>query len=191
MKLSDCKLRIVGFFDEIINNIDFKTEYELGRCLLDESEIELVNRRRELFISHIKQLQDFNLLNLDKSYDEHEFESLVGTELDNRLFRKFCFFVDQNILGKEPDCFADDLFGRMVIVDRYISEETLAAFRELFSYNKKMSTIPLENHLFEFKPEVKRYIALLLGSIYRSFLFKRNITSRSLKSTTIVLKLIS
>lgn len=154
MTLGDCKLRIVSHFDQIISDIDYKTEHELGKAFLDEGETETLNNRRELFINHIKQVQHSNLLNLDRTYNATEFESLDENELNKKLFSKFCLFVNQNMMSKQSECFADELFGRLVIVDQHLSEETLAAFTDLLRYNKKSCVIPLANKLFEFKAEV-------------------------------------
>lgn len=144
MKLSPCKLRLVGFFEQLINDVDLKSEETLAKEILTESQIEEVNQQRKVIIERITQALNFNLAALDKNYKE--LEKVGKSEIDSKLLRKFCFFVDaqENI---EYNTFADKLFGHLIIVDRYITDETLAAFRELLIYNRYQRSVPLNNQL--------------------------------------------
>ena len=132
MKLGQCRLRIVSYFDDLINSVDLKAEQALGKEDTEEAEMDQVNERREEIISRVRQVQDHNLAHLDKTYKKEEFERRTETEIDNRLFHKFCFFINafRNI---NYASIVDRIFGHFVVVDRFVREDTLAAFRELLS----------------------------------------------------------
>jgi hypothetical protein len=67
------ELIIVDYFDEVINQIDIKTESFLSNLSMKEETKNELNKTREKQIEEIKELKELNLKHLPQQFNEEEY----------------------------------------------------------------------------------------------------------------------
>ncbi len=117
------RLIITDYFDELTYDVHFIIEKELQENCHDESKMDLINKKREIYLKEIKYAETFNLANLDKELakDLDSLNDLDKTDLNGRLFKIFCFTVEFKFLT------------RLIIIDEYLTNEEISLFRCLFT----------------------------------------------------------
>ncbi|CAF1112202.1 unnamed protein product [Brachionus calyciflorus] len=122
--MNSFKNRIVDYYSDLINKIDIQTEKVLynEHC---EDEIINLNVTRELFIRKVKEIEKYNLINLN-----------VNTK--NGFEDKFCFFIPNwsmviDKTSKKNEIFYylynfnfNDKLGKLVIVNKFYSNRFLS-----------------------------------------------------------------
>jgi len=77
------KLIIAGHFDEIINEIDIKTESLISDPSCQGETINEINDLREKQIKDLKELKELNLSNLPQQFNENEYRQKWSHVLDD------------------------------------------------------------------------------------------------------------
>jgi hypothetical protein len=77
------RLIIVDHFDELINQIDIKTEALLEKQSLSEEKRANINEAREEQIEKIKEVKEFNLNHLAQKFNEDEFRQKWSHVIDD------------------------------------------------------------------------------------------------------------
>lgn len=106
------KKHIVEYFDSVVREIDFFTELKIQQ---DVSLEEVWNKRRDVQIKTVQQLQTASLTKADKFDDESQLEKALD---------EFCFTVEFNSL----------LF--VIKVNRYVGPNEINLFKSLLEWKK-------------------------------------------------------
>jgi hypothetical protein len=131
------RMQIVDYFDSLINQIDLKAEQLLIELPSDH---EFINSKRAEFIHEIKQIEAYNLNNLNEN---------------EPVFKKFAFIIDQNELGTYADLSQiDSKFGYLVKMDRFITPGSLECFREALKMIQNETEVTFSNPYFHLYPNV-------------------------------------
>ena len=78
------RLIIVDHFDELINQIDIKTETLLENQSLSEETRANINEAREIQIEKIKEIKELNLNHLSQKFNEDEFRQKWYHVIDDK-----------------------------------------------------------------------------------------------------------
>jgi hypothetical protein len=139
-----CKLKIVDYFDSVINKLDLKVEKILSSKACDVEQRNVLNTRRDLFISHIKECELFNLQTLERIKN---LEELDENSPNLKIFVQFCFLIDENISQNKEELG----LGFLVITDRFLTNEQLDKYKGLFKFKHDMSSLEFLNPYFNIK----------------------------------------
>ena len=129
MMLSTVRLRIVDYFESLVNQIDLKAE-TLIIDLRYEKEESLINEKRKQFIDEIKQIEDFNLRNLNNLNVEN-LSLLSEEEANDKVFAKFCFIVYKSCMEFSNLSQIDSTLGFLILLEKYIRKDKLQRYKEL------------------------------------------------------------
>lgn len=115
--LGESRLKIVGLFDNLINQIDLKAESLIAslRGVQFDRLYEIIVAKRELFVNELKKLQEYNLKLLSRD--------------EKSLFKKFCFIMDENDLDSIVRTIDSPFLGYLVILDCPLSPESLTYYK--------------------------------------------------------------
>ena len=145
--LSCYRLRVVEYYDKLVNEIDLKAE----TFLADETyadQAEECEAKRTQFLAELKRVELLNLKFLETN-------SLETNSSDESIFQpEFCFLVSAKDLraSKKNWSTTDSLFGYLITTDRYLSDKNLASYRQLLffsSANGVQNQLDINNKLFE------------------------------------------
>ncbi len=157
--IGDLRLRIVDYFDKLINEIDLKTEKLL--CQAKESEDEKkLNERRKAFIDEIKRIESVNLQRLE------QYRDFASAENDESLFDSFCFIIPANL--KEPtktntiNSEMQNELGALMVIDKYLSKESIDCYMELLRCYNSEKQLSQDNGFFALKEMVAKILYCLL-----------------------------
>jgi Leucine-rich repeat (LRR) protein len=134
MPISKSRLKIVDYFDGVINKIDLKSEV----ALLNQGKNEtLVNTQRLKLIEKIKEIEKFNLASLVSAADEP--------------FAKYCFLIEKIGLRDK----INEPFGFLIILEDFSMSDAqfqlYTAFTEFFNNEKAFDANTAD--LFFHQPE--------------------------------------
>jgi hypothetical protein len=123
--------------------------------LLSYAESNVVHVKQKRFIDEIKSCEGTCLYQLSK-------ESLADfnvneSNLNQFVFKSFCFVVSVDELGPSLPLLnqLDSHFGYLIIVDKFLSPESIAAYKQLLRHCKYEPLSPI-NRLFEIDYEVRK-----------------------------------
>lgn len=166
------RLKVIEYFEALVNEVDLKAEYLLDKYVsnnhenVDEEKKQLeeqINERRHLFIDTIEQLKTHNLNFLDVNND------YTQPDDNEKIFDKYCLILDKYDIEMENvkitnveftsqdsaqilNSYAKDInetFGYLVIVeDGVLIEQKLALLREIIfhgNFSKNESKEKIEN----------------------------------------------
>ena len=151
--LSQYRLKIVDYHDCLINEIDIKVETLLTNKVYEEDQRHSLNKKREEFIKRIKEVEASNLDNFNTNLvnDLGSLEGLSENDLDKRLFKRFCFIVQESSLENNYPTLIDAIFGYLIIVDEFLSKETLILYKQFVMFNNQKSILSFKNKFFFLK----------------------------------------
>ncbi len=73
---------------------------------------------------------------------------LDETSQNEKIFKQFCFFVDENITRKKE---GNSPLGFLVIIDKFVSSEQLVKLKELLKFKNTMNKLEFINSFFHLK----------------------------------------
>lgn len=147
------RLKIIDYFDSLINEVDLKAEKLLKHLPTyeDQDHRNRIHYKRKLFIDEIEKIKNFNLTSTDEQN---------AVEDDEYIFKKYCFILDKRHMNVrlyikqkwvpkygieeefEDDNYLiviDEKFGFLIVMeDGFVSEEKLNAFKELLTYQESI-----------------------------------------------------
>jgi hypothetical protein len=142
------KLRIVDYFDSVINEID-----QLAEKLIQSYErqangdaIQSVNDSRHELIKAVKSCEKCNFEYLYKTSNKQ----LTNQE----LFKTFCFVITQESKSQE---IYSSINCQLIILDYYMNEVEISLFRQLLNFKgpaksqNELKSVEYENSFFELK----------------------------------------
>jgi hypothetical protein len=133
------KLKIVNYFDDLINKINLLVEIYICDNKYDQICIDEINKAREEWITEMNECQDHNLAELEKNEKNDE---LIA---DEQLFKRHCFFINLSAVFHTSGCFT----GRFISTDVYLRPGQIECFQELLRFtggeNKHLWAQKLDN----------------------------------------------
>ena len=105
-------LKIIDYFDSVINEIDIEAEIQLTTCYQNEKKVENINCIRQKLIDEVNKVKErCYFLNNMKTNEETE---IFADDAD--LFKEFCFFIESKCLAIQ---FSDLDFGVLVKTNNF------------------------------------------------------------------------
>ena len=135
MASNNYRLKIVDYFSSCINTIDLRVEIYLKQHDKDsEKDLAKVNNLRNECLHEIKEIERFNLKNLETV----ELSELKRCEMDpekiNKLiFKNFCFIISQEDLANLKLRSDASVFGYLFLVDGYLAKQEIFYFISLLN----------------------------------------------------------
>jgi hypothetical protein len=133
------RLMIVDYFDELRNEIDLCIEKQLIECYENDEEVDLLNKRRDVQLSEVADIEAANLKHLDE-LDDLAVDQLLFEDADSvrvKLFKTFCFVIDYNELM------------RLVIIDSCFSKEQILLFKETARFINQITGYLMEKSVLD------------------------------------------
>jgi hypothetical protein len=130
--MSQLKLKIIEYFDKLVNKLDLAVEMAIYQNCYDEQFKCGLNKQRDAFLAEIKDVQDFNLKALSSR------DIRPDQELSNEdLFPKFCFFIEyikkKNEIIEIDQQVAEEIDLRLIVSDKYLTEEQIECYDRVFN----------------------------------------------------------
>lgn len=115
MSLISINLRLIDYFDFVINDVDIEAEIQLMQHQNDIKKSECINSAREKLIQEINIIKE--ACDLRKRKDELDFSKAN----EDDIFKEFCFFLESKYLHQYQEY---DL-GLLVKTNFYLSIEQI------------------------------------------------------------------
>jgi hypothetical protein len=144
------KLRIVGCFDDLKNEIDLLVEIYISENPHDQACVDEINNARDEWIKEADECQAYNLAELENNENNDE---LVPDEL---LFKRHCFLIHSNADLQTTGCFT----GRFISTDVYLRPGQIECFQELLKFTSS------ENKYLDEQAMDKEQLARSLKKIF-------------------------
>jgi hypothetical protein len=152
--LSTYRLSVVNHFDNLVNEVDLKVETFLIDERLPLARRQQLNQTRDVFIEKIKQIEAYNLHQL-QTLELEKAKSLAGDELNLVLFKKFCFLIDPSSIKMRKESiekkFESVDLGYLIVIDKYLASYQLELYKELLRYHDSSSLLHFLNEFFIIK----------------------------------------
>jgi hypothetical protein len=135
------RLKIVDYFDSLVNYIDIKAE----KALLEEqnttnARVDSINENRNRLIETIKQVESINLAHLEKINIGHLENSTGDDEQINRaIFNKFCFRLKRSNTGYYETTGTFPFKFILVVTDQYLSRKSIDSFMQFLRYYEQIN----------------------------------------------------
>jgi hypothetical protein len=115
MSLILINLRLIDYFDSVINDVDIEAEMQLVQYQNDSKKSEYINDVRDRLIEEINLIKD--LCDLRKRNESIDFSNAK----DDDIFKEFCFFIGSKYLHQ----YQDYDFGLLVKTDFCLSSSQI------------------------------------------------------------------
>jgi hypothetical protein len=138
------KLRIVEYFDGLINKLDKNVETAIKDNHRDDDLIARLNKQRDEFIKEIRSVEADNMSAL-KELNVSPSDKLS----DDKLFPKFCFFLKfPEKIEKQMYCYEElveqEIGLKLIVTDKYLSEGQVECFEAMFNLLEQTPPVPGE-----------------------------------------------